>query len=135
MIVDDRAGAAGNIGAEEAIKTAPDGYTLFFSYPAPLVVNKTLYTKLSYDPDSFVPISLVAIVPLVLAVYPKLALAQAADARSGQGGLRSMWQGRAIPLVGPQIQSAPRLRVHHLVPPAMTNVVLHCLFMQQNQRV
>ena len=75
VIVDDHAGAAGNIGAEEAIKSAPDGYTLFFSYPAPLVVNKTLYTKLSYDPDSFVPISLVAIVPLVLAVYPKLAVA------------------------------------------------------------
>jgi tripartite-type tricarboxylate transporter receptor subunit TctC len=75
VIVDDRAGAAGNIGAEEASKSAPDGYTLFFSYPAPLVVNKSLYTKLSYDPDSFVPISLVAIVPLVLAVYPKLGVA------------------------------------------------------------
>ena len=40
VIVDDRAGAAGNIGAEEAIKSASDGYTLLFSYPAPLVVNK-----------------------------------------------------------------------------------------------
>src|SRR6516164_5880690 len=73
VIVDDRAGAAGNIGAEAAFKSAPDGYTLLFSYPAPLVVNKTLYTKLSYNPDNFVPISLVAIVPLVLAVNPKLA--------------------------------------------------------------
>ena len=77
VIVDDRAGAAGNIGAEAAFKSAPDGYTLLFSYPAPLVVNKTLYTKLSHDPDSFVPISLVAIVPLVLAVNPKLAAAAA----------------------------------------------------------
>src|SRR6516162_6244906 len=77
VIVDDRAGAAGNIGAQEAFKSAPDGYTLLFSYPAPLVVNKTLYTKLSYDPDSFVPISLVAIVPLVFAVNPKLAAAAA----------------------------------------------------------
>ena len=72
VIVDDRAGAGGNVGAEEAIKSAPDGYTLLFSYPAPLVVNKALYTTLSYDPDSFVPISLAAIVPLVLAVTPKL---------------------------------------------------------------
>jgi tripartite-type tricarboxylate transporter receptor subunit TctC len=39
-----------------------------FSYPAPLAVNKALFTKLAYDPDSFVPISLVAVVPLVLAV-------------------------------------------------------------------
>jgi tripartite-type tricarboxylate transporter receptor subunit TctC len=72
VIIDDRAGAGGNIGAEEAIKSAPDGYTLLFSYPAPLVVNKSLYTNLSYDPDSFVAISLVAIVPLVFAVTPTL---------------------------------------------------------------
>ena len=70
VIVDNRGGAGGNIGAEEASKAAPDGYTLFFSFPAPLVVNKTLYAKLAYDPDSFVPISLVAVVPLVLAVNP-----------------------------------------------------------------
>ncbi len=74
VIVDDRGGAGGNIGAEEASKSASDGYTLLFSYPAPLAVNKALYTKLSYDPDSFVPISLVAIVPLVLAVSPNLAV-------------------------------------------------------------
>lgn len=74
VIVDDRAGAAGNIGAEEAIKSASDGYTVLFSYPAPLAVNKALYTNLSYDPDGFVPISLVAIVPLVLAVNPNLAV-------------------------------------------------------------
>jgi len=72
VIVDDRAGAAGNIGAEEAMKSASDGYTLLFSYPAPLVVNKALYTKLSYDPDGFVPICLAAIVPLVLVVNPNL---------------------------------------------------------------
>jgi tripartite-type tricarboxylate transporter receptor subunit TctC len=74
VIVDNRGGAGGNIGAEEASKSAPDGYTLFFSYPAPLAVNKALYAKLSYDPDSFVPISLVASVPLVLAVNPDLAV-------------------------------------------------------------
>ena len=70
VIVDNRGGAGGNIGAEEASKSAPDGYTLFFSYPAPLAVNKALFTKLAYDPDNFVPISLVAVVPLVLAVNP-----------------------------------------------------------------
>src|SRR6266568_1812157 len=49
-IVDNRAGAAGNIGAGYAIKANPDGYTLLFSYPAPLVVNKSLYPKLAHDP-------------------------------------------------------------------------------------
>lgn len=72
VIVDNRAGAAGNIGAEYAIKANPDGYTLLFSYPAPLVVNKSLYANLSHDPDAFVPVSLVGTAPLVLAVHPKL---------------------------------------------------------------
>src|SRR5271170_4060132 len=72
VIVENRGGAAGNIGAEEAFKSAPDGYTLLFSYPAPLVVNKSLYTRLDYDPDGFVPICLAAIVPLVLVVNPNL---------------------------------------------------------------
>jgi tripartite-type tricarboxylate transporter receptor subunit TctC len=73
VIVDNRAGAAGNIGAEYAVKANPDGYTLLFSYPAPLVVNKSLYGKLSFDPDAFVPVSLVGTAPLVLAVHPKVA--------------------------------------------------------------
>jgi tripartite-type tricarboxylate transporter receptor subunit TctC len=72
VIVDNRAGAAGNIGAEYAIKANPDGYTLLFSYPAPLVVNKRLYVTLSHDPDAFVPVSLVGSVPLVLVVHPKV---------------------------------------------------------------
>jgi len=73
VIVDNRAGAAGNIGAEYVIRANPDGYTLLFSYPAPLVVNKSLYGNLSYDPDAFVPVSLVGTAPLVLAVNPKTA--------------------------------------------------------------
>lgn len=70
VIVDNRAGAAGNIGAEYAIKANPDGYTLLFSYPAPLVVNKSLYPRLAHDPDAFGPVSLVGTAPLVLAMRP-----------------------------------------------------------------
>ena len=73
VIVENRAGAGGNIGAEAAVRAAPDGYTLLFSYPAPLVVNKSLYTKLAHDPDTLVPVSLVGTAPLVLAVNPKVA--------------------------------------------------------------
>ncbi len=51
VIVEIHDGAAGIIGAEEAFKSAPDGYTLLFSYSVPLVVNKCLYTKLDYDPN------------------------------------------------------------------------------------
>ena len=72
VIVENRAGAGGNIGAEYAVRANPDGYTLLFSYPAPIVVNKSLYSKLAYDPDTLVPVSLVGTAPLVLAVNPKV---------------------------------------------------------------
>src|SRR5205807_9749190 len=71
-IVDNRAGAAGNIGAEYAIKANPDGYTLLFSYPAPLVVNKSLYPKLSHDTVAFGPVSLVVSEHLVQALQSKV---------------------------------------------------------------
>ena len=133
VIVDDRGGAAGNIGAEEAIKAAPDGYTLMFSYPAPLVVNKTLYPKLPYDPDSFVPISLVASVPLVLAVNPTLAAADVgqliafAKAHPNQLNYASQGNGTTGHLAGELFKSMAGVEIVH-VPykgstPALTDLL------------
>jgi tripartite-type tricarboxylate transporter receptor subunit TctC len=133
VIVDDRGGAAGNIGAEEAIKSAPDGYTLLFSYPAPLVVNKTLYAKLSYDPDSFVPVSLVASVPLVLAINPNLAasnvqqLIALAKAHPNQLNYASQGYGTSGHLAGELFKSMAGVEIVH-VPykgssPALTDLL------------
>ncbi len=74
FIVENRAGAGGNVGAESVAKSEPDGYTLLFTAPGPLVVNQTLYTKgLPFDPArDFAPIALFAISPIVLMVYPGL---------------------------------------------------------------
>lgn len=72
VIVENRGGAGGNIGAEAVSRAAPDGYTLLFSAPGPLAVNKSLYNKLSYDSDAFVPISVVSTSHSVLVVHPKL---------------------------------------------------------------
>jgi tripartite-type tricarboxylate transporter receptor subunit TctC len=74
FIVETRAGAGGNVGAESVAKSEPDGYTLLFTAPGPLVVNQTLYAKgLPYDPvRDFAPIALFAISPIVLMVNPQL---------------------------------------------------------------
>jgi tripartite-type tricarboxylate transporter receptor subunit TctC len=70
VTVENRSGAAGNIGADYVFKAAPDGYTLLFTQPAPLLVNKALYAKLTYEPDQFVPIALVSLQDMMLAVHP-----------------------------------------------------------------
>lgn len=71
VIIDNRAGAAGNIGADHVAKSAPDGHTLLISSNGPIAVNKELYKSLPYDPQrDLEPISLIAESPLVLVVRP-----------------------------------------------------------------
>jgi tripartite-type tricarboxylate transporter receptor subunit TctC len=70
VVIDNRTGAAGNIGAEAAYRAEPDGYTLLSAPPPPLVINQNLYPKLSYDPAKFEPIIVMAQVPNALIVNP-----------------------------------------------------------------
>lgn len=69
MVVENRPGAGGNIAADAVAKAAPDGYTLFFGSTGPLVINPSLYAKLSFEPvKDFAPIGLVGDMPLFLVV-------------------------------------------------------------------
>src|SRR5689334_4578880 len=57
VIVENKPGAAGNIGAEVAYRAEPDGYTLLCAPPPPLAINHNLYKSLPYDASKFVPIT------------------------------------------------------------------------------
>jgi tripartite-type tricarboxylate transporter receptor subunit TctC len=70
VIIEDRTGAGGNIGAEFVAKSNPDGYTLLGAPPPPLVINQNLYPHLDFDPQQFVPIVVIGRVPNALVVNP-----------------------------------------------------------------
>jgi len=71
FVVENKGGAGGSIGATEAARAAPDGYTLLMGHIGPLAVNPSLYPDLAYDPmRSFAPVTLIARVPNVLVVNP-----------------------------------------------------------------
>ena len=70
VIIENRSGAGGNVGAEVAAKADPDGYTLLSSPPPPLVINQNLYPHLDFDPLQFVPIAVMGRVPNALVVNP-----------------------------------------------------------------
>jgi tripartite-type tricarboxylate transporter receptor subunit TctC len=72
VVVDNRSGASGTIGAEVAAKSTPDGYTLFACNIASLAVSPALYRKLGYDPAAFVPVGMVASNPNALSVTASL---------------------------------------------------------------
>ena len=68
VIVENRAGASHNMGAEAVFRSAPDGYTMLFAPPPALVINKSLFSKLAFEPDAFVPVSVVVSTYNVLVV-------------------------------------------------------------------
>ena len=71
VTIENRTGAAGNIGAEFVYHAAPDGYTLLSSPPPPLVINQNLYPRLGFDAAKFEPVIVMAHVPNALIVNPK----------------------------------------------------------------
>ena len=73
VVVENKGGAAGQIGADMVAKAKPDGYTLLLGNIGTQAINPSLYTKMPYDPDTaFAPISLVAELPLAMMVNPSV---------------------------------------------------------------
>ena len=99
VIIENRAGAGGNVGAEAAFRSDPDGYTLFASPPPPLVINQNLYAKLPFEPAQFIPLAVMGKVPnSLLTNSPRLANAKTvadviAYAKANPGQLNCATQG------------------------------------------
>ena len=104
IVVDNRGGAGGNVGAAAAAKADPDGYTILMGTVATHALNPALYKKMPYDPvKDFAPISLLVVVPNVLVVnpdFPAKNVAGADRAAEGEAGriqLRLLRQRHAAP--------------------------------------
>ena len=116
FIVDNRAGAGGNVGAEVVAKSPADGYTLLMGTVGTHGINRALYAKLPYDPiKDFAPITLVAAVPNVMVMNPDKAKAlgvtnvqefiKAAKANPGKLNMASSGNGTSIHLAGELFKS------------------------------
>jgi tripartite-type tricarboxylate transporter receptor subunit TctC len=79
VVIENRAGAGGNIGAESVFRSEADGFTLLASPPGPVAINQHLYPKLSFNPALWTPVTIMATVPNVLAVNNKLPVSNVAE--------------------------------------------------------
>lgn len=100
IVVDNRAGAFGIIGADTVAKSLPDGHTLFAASPGPMAVNQFVYRTLPYDPErDLVGVSLIALIPYVMVVPPQLGARSVAEfvamARARPGALNFGTSGMA----------------------------------------
>jgi tripartite-type tricarboxylate transporter receptor subunit TctC len=133
FIVDNRAGAAGNIGAEVAARSPADGYTLLTA-PASSAISQTLYPKLSYDlVKDFEPIALMAGVPFMLVVHPSLPaknvkdLVALAKSKPGQLTYGSTGNGSSPHLTTEMLKLQTGIDIGHVpykgTPPAVTDLL------------
>jgi tripartite-type tricarboxylate transporter receptor subunit TctC len=98
VLVENRPGANGNLGAEALLRSPADGLTVLVTPPGPLAINGALYPDLGFDPrTAFAPVSMMAVAPLVLVVNPALSVQGVRDlielARNRPGKLSAASQG------------------------------------------
>lgn len=121
VVVENRAGAGGNIGSEVVAQSAPDGYTMLLGTVATHGINASLYKKMSFDPvRDFAPISLLASTPSVLMVSASLPvhsvkeLIDYARANPGKLNFGSSGNGSSHHLAGELFNSMAGVRIMHV---------------------
>jgi tripartite-type tricarboxylate transporter receptor subunit TctC len=134
VVIENRAGAAGNIGTEAAAKAPPDGYTLVTGNNATFGANVSLYKRLGFDPvKDFTPIVLAATQPNILVVHPSLPvttvkeLIALAKARPGQLNYSGSGMGAAAHLAAELFKSMTATNIVHIpyksAAPALTDLM------------
>ena len=119
VVVDNRAGASGIVGAEAAGHAAPDGYTLLMGNISTLAINSATFAKLPYDPiTSFAPVSMVAIQPLLVVVHPALPVKTVPElvalAKARPETLPYGTAGSSIHLAVEQFSTVAGIRMNHI---------------------
>lgn len=121
VIVDNRGGAGGLIGADLVAKSPPDGYTLLMGTVGTNAINGALYRKLPYDPvRDFTPITLVASAPIAVVVNPRAGIASVKDliaqAKSNPGKMSFGSAGNGTPghLTGEMFATAAGVSLQHV---------------------
>jgi tripartite-type tricarboxylate transporter receptor subunit TctC len=131
VVVENRAGASGILGAELTAKSAPDGYTLMMGNISTLAINAAVFAKLPYDPQtSFEPVSMVARQPLLVAVNPNVpvkSIAELVAHAKANNKLNFGSAGASLQLATEAFNQAAGIQMTH-VPykgsgPAMTDLV------------
>jgi tripartite-type tricarboxylate transporter receptor subunit TctC len=138
VVIENRPGAGGNIGADVVAKAAPDGYTLLMGTVGTHAINKALFdqsgAKMPFDPvKDFVPITLAAGVPNVMVINPKLPVNTVAEfiayakARPGQLNMASSGNGTSIHLSGELFKTVTGVYMVHFPyrgsAPAVTDLI------------
>lgn len=120
-VVENKAGAGGNIGAAQVSKAQPDGHTLLVGTVGTHAINQALYRKLPYDPvKDFAPIALIATLPNVLVVHPSLPVRNVreliahAKAQPGKLSYASAGNGTSIHLSGAMFEQLAGVQLQHV---------------------
>lgn len=134
FVVENRAGAGGNLGSQAAARSAPDGYTLLVTISASQAINPALYARTGFDPvKDFAPISMLGTVPNVLVVNPAFPARTVADLirmakdKPGEYQYASAGNGTLNHLVGEMLKSRAGIDLKHIpyrgIAPALSDVI------------